>query len=476
MPMPKNLVLTLAEPAYAGDVVLLSYAPGAAPIQDFGGNQASAQNDRAVENNASVQGNGIAVDADDNVYVAGYFEGAVKFGTHVLTAAGAGDAYLAKRNAAGVWQWARKVGSVGWVAASGRCRGCGPCLSRWSVRGRSRLSARKRLRANGAADLFVAKLDHDGNWIWAERAGGAPPVDPDTGIPGDGFNGLPFVEVANSVAVDGAGNVYVAGNLAGTATFGDSGLSITSTSAADIVVAKLNAAGAWQWAARAGPVRRPGERRRRRRDRHLCHGSDLGHHRLRQRHARNAGLFVAKLDANGVWQWADDGSSVSAAGQAVVTDGAGNIYVTGNNGLPRATPFVGKWNAAGASNGSTPVRAVAMASPTVSPSMATDIYMYPAEPMARSRLAAQRRCSAPSSPGSIPVALGIGRSVAMPGTAHPSPPAVSARCAPSAITLAPPLSARCRRSRAAAAMTSTSSERATRQPAGGRVAIPEQYA
>ena len=32
----KELLLTLAEPAYAGDMVLLSYVPGAAPIRDFG--------------------------------------------------------------------------------------------------------------------------------------------------------------------------------------------------------------------------------------------------------------------------------------------------------------------------------------------------------------------------------------------------------------------------------------------------------
>ncbi len=247
----KELLLTLAEPAYAGDMVLLSYVPGAAPIRTLAPTRLRALSDRVVSNSSYVQGNGIATDADNNVYVVGYFEGAVKFGTHALTSAGHGDAYIAKRDAAGVWQWARKVGGAGWDAAYAVAVDAGHVYLAGAFESEAAFGAQT-WTANGATDLFVAKLDTNGNWVWASRAGGAPPVDPGTSIPGDGFNGLPFVEVANGIAVDSAGNVYIAGTFAGAATFGNSGLSLTSRGATDIVVAKLNAAGAWQWASRAG--------------------------------------------------------------------------------------------------------------------------------------------------------------------------------------------------------------------------------
>jgi Putative flagellar system-associated repeat/IPT/TIG domain/Fibronectin type III domain/WD40-like Beta Propeller Repeat len=346
-PDAKELVLTLAEPAYAGDVVVLSYIPGASPIQDFGGNELREVSYRAVENFAQIQGNGAATDAAGNIYVAGSFVGAVKFGTHVLIAAGNIDAYLAKRDAAGVWQWARRIGSTGGDAAYAVTVDASHVYLGGVFEGEVDFGAQT-MTANGVTDLFVAKLDHAGNWVWAARAGGAPPINPDTGYPGDALNGLPFPEVANSVAVDGAGNVYVAGSFAGAATFGASGLSIASTGPSDLVVAKLDAAGAWQWAARAGSangdvangvavdstgVYITGQ---------LGGAAEFGSDVL-----QSSGLFVAKLDASGAWQWADDGNTVSAGGYSIVTDGSGSVYVAGYNGVPVSRPFVGRWNAAG---------------------------------------------------------------------------------------------------------------------------------
>ena len=43
--------------------------------------------------------------------------------------------------------------------------------------------------------IFVAKLDPNGNWLWAVKAGG---IDN---------------EIGNDIAVDGAGNAYVTGFL-----------------------------------------------------------------------------------------------------------------------------------------------------------------------------------------------------------------------------------------------------------------------
>src|SRR5262245_55043723 len=54
----------------------------------------------------------VGVDASDNVYIAGYFDGTVNFGGSALTTAGSYDIFLAKFNSAGVHQWSKKFGAA----------------------------------------------------------------------------------------------------------------------------------------------------------------------------------------------------------------------------------------------------------------------------------------------------------------------------------------------------------------------------
>ena len=78
------------------------------------------------------------------------------------------------------------------------------------------------LTSNGDKDIFAAKLDPSGNWLWAVNAGG---IRYDWGI---------------GIAVDGAGNAYVTGDFEGTATFGSHTLTASGGYwDKDIFVAKL---------------------------------------------------------------------------------------------------------------------------------------------------------------------------------------------------------------------------------------------
>ncbi|WP_437754719.1 hypothetical protein [Sorangium sp. So ce1389] len=54
----------------------------------------------------------VAVDAMGNVYVAGYFKGAVPFGDEALIASGEADAFLVKLSAAGDYIWSRQLGDI----------------------------------------------------------------------------------------------------------------------------------------------------------------------------------------------------------------------------------------------------------------------------------------------------------------------------------------------------------------------------
>jgi hypothetical protein len=55
-------------------------------------------------------GQSIAVDADGNSYVSGYFEGTAIFGGTTLTSSGGTDIFIAKMNAVGNWQWVKQAG------------------------------------------------------------------------------------------------------------------------------------------------------------------------------------------------------------------------------------------------------------------------------------------------------------------------------------------------------------------------------
>ncbi|MDY0112281.1 MAG: SBBP repeat-containing protein, partial [Candidatus Syntrophosphaera sp.] len=122
----------------------------------------------------SDEGNGIAIDSSGNSYVTGRFQGTATFGTTTLTTTGSSE----------------------------------------------------------IADIFVAKLDSSGNWLWATKAGGN---DRDYGY---------------DIATDFSGNSYVTGYFNGTASFG--GTTLTSSGQEDIFVAKLDSSGNWLWAKKAG--------------------------------------------------------------------------------------------------------------------------------------------------------------------------------------------------------------------------------
>ncbi len=87
--------------------------------------------------------------------------------------------------------------------------------------------------AVGQYDVYVVKYAADGTALWVAQGGGDAQ------------------DVAKGITVDAAGNVYITGyTVSPTADFGSTTLSLQGTM--DIVVAKLNANGQWQWAKHFG--------------------------------------------------------------------------------------------------------------------------------------------------------------------------------------------------------------------------------
>ena len=79
------------------------------------------------------------------------------------------------------------------------------------------------LSSNGYRDIFVAKMDATGNWLWA------------IGVGGSSYDG------GYGICIDNDGNAYVTGNFKYTVSFGDYELS--SNGNRDVFVAKISSEG-----------------------------------------------------------------------------------------------------------------------------------------------------------------------------------------------------------------------------------------
>ena len=94
------------------------------------------------------------------------------------------------------------------------------------------------LTSSGSADIYVAKVDASGAYVWAVRAGGSTScTNQDSG---------------RGVSVLADGSAIVTGSFRGTADFGEFTLVGDSLERDDMFVAKISASGAFVWATKGG--------------------------------------------------------------------------------------------------------------------------------------------------------------------------------------------------------------------------------
>lgn len=88
----------------------------------------------------------------------------------------------------------------------------------------------------GSADIYVSKLDANGNFVWGKAVGGTS------------------FETPAGIAVDASGNVIVCGSYASTVDFdpGSGTFNLTSAGSSDGFVLKLDATGNFAWASSIG--------------------------------------------------------------------------------------------------------------------------------------------------------------------------------------------------------------------------------
>jgi hypothetical protein len=277
-------------------------------------------------------GKAIITDDNNNVYTTGQFTNTVDFdpgtGTFDLTSAGNYDIFIQKLDANGNFLWAKSMGETSTdygysitTDANGNVYTTGGFNNTVDF---DPGTGTANLISTGSYDIFIQKLDANGDFIWAQSMGGS--VD----------------DIGYSITSDDNGNIYTTGYFQGTVDFdpGTGIVNLTASEARDIFVQKLNTNGNLVWAKQMGGTSM---------DQANSIATDAdgnvyitGTFRGDSDFDPGAGtanlisvgdedIFVQKLDVNGNFLWAKQmGGINSDQGQSITTDVYGNVYTTGN--------------------------------------------------------------------------------------------------------------------------------------------------
>lgn len=181
-----------------------------------------------LKGNGHEEGRGVSLDANGYVLVCGEFDKQLVFGSTTLQTNGQSDVYIAKYTATGNVSWARKFGSAGIDAARGiDPSGDGGVIVSGEFSGTIQFDQIS-LTSVGGKDIFLVKLDENGNVVWAKSFGST----------GD--------ELGSEIEVDKEGNIYTAGSYFSGCIL-PNGVTLNSNGKQDQYLIKWSSAGVPLW-------------------------------------------------------------------------------------------------------------------------------------------------------------------------------------------------------------------------------------
>jgi hypothetical protein len=269
------------------------------------------------------------VDQVGNIYLTGTFSGTVDFnpgsGTVNKSANGLNEIYVLKLNSAGVFKWVRTFGRSSGVRSiavneNGDVYTSGDFTETKDFNPGSAIT---NLVSNGIIDVFVHKMDSNGNFLWAKSFGGDA------------------IDYATVIDFDPSGNIYISGKFQGTSDFDPSTTSynLSSNGGYDIYINKLNNQGDLIWAKSFGGLN--GESAEDLSiDKYgnivttgVFHDStdfDPGPNTSVLYSNQGNDIFVQKLDSNGnfIWVKSFDGTNSNLVNSMAI-DTFGSIYTVG---------------------------------------------------------------------------------------------------------------------------------------------------
>ncbi len=284
----------------------------------------------------SDEGYGIVSDNAGHIYVAGYYADTVDFdpdpnNTVNLISVGTYDIFVAKYDTSGALVWARSMGGKGTdygytiaIDKAGNIYTSGYFRDTVDFNPGTGAADTFFLISQGA-DIFISKLDPNGNFIWAKRIGS-------TGA-----------DYGQSLAADAHGYFYLTGYFNGTVNFDPAGnYPLQSKGSTDAYLARFDTSGNLTWAKNMGGTGA---------DQGLGVATDPWGNAYATgyilypswfKHGQDSvmlpsppaykaqDIYVVKWDSAGTFQWVRMmGGKSGDYGNAIATDRAGNVYTTG---------------------------------------------------------------------------------------------------------------------------------------------------
>lgn len=194
---------------------------------------------KAISSGATGIAQSVATDKIGNVYIAGSFQGTADMDPDTtvsfnITASG-NDLFITKLDTAGIFVWAKSVGSAGnsidnnhiAVDSIGNVYAAGRFLITADF---NPGAAVNNLTSAGNQDIYLLKLDASGNYSFAKSMGAANN------------------DYANSIALDPSGNILFTGKFQNTFDFDPSaGSAVLTATTWDVFICKFDNAGNFTW-------------------------------------------------------------------------------------------------------------------------------------------------------------------------------------------------------------------------------------
>ena len=267
------------------------------------------------ENKNTESSNIKSVLSDGSYIIAGSFSGNKSFGARSLQSKGKMDVFIAKQNKDGSYDWATTGGGSDYDSVNAISSIDNNSTFITGTFSGSASFGDTTLNSSNEQEIFIAKLNSDGTYAWANKAGGL---------------GNEYVK---SIKSQNDGSSFIIGTFTGVASFG--GTSLNSFGGEDTFIAKLNANGSFSWVTQAGGFNKdygidisP-----------LADGSTLiigeftgeaNFGNIKLTSAGNSDVYIAKLNINGEFEWARRAGGVNSdKSHSINTHEDGSSIITG---------------------------------------------------------------------------------------------------------------------------------------------------
>ncbi len=264
------------------------------------------------------EGNGICTDNDGNIYITGFFSGLANFGDFSLSTGDITDTkwniFIAKLDSDGNWKWVKGIGEKYNYDSGHDIKFKDDYLYITGSSNLYTLFDDEFTISNGQEDVFICKYNKNGDCIWVKSFGGS------------------WSDSGNKISISNS-NIFITGQVSSYDIEYDGNI-IDNTNHKDMFIAKIDQNGNWGWFKNFGNF-------------DYSYITDICIDDLENNYIigvfsgqiyfdnftltsnGDSDTFIAKIDQNGNWLWAKNIGGVSTDGGYGVLYKNNSIFLTG---------------------------------------------------------------------------------------------------------------------------------------------------